>query len=310
MWSGCDHLGDAVEDLDPAGDDAALAGGQGAAQPVGCGVEEDELELGQRVADVDAVGAAAGGGRLVQADLDLDGDDLGQLRLADRGAQAAVDAGGRQRQDQVGRVGDLHPREQPRGLRPDPVEGGQLGEEREEDVGAAHGRGILGDPGRVANSGEAASRRAGCRAGSRPRRAGWRAPGRRRAWRGGGRSRRGSAGGGARPAPGRPRSACSRRCSGVAVAEVGAADDVGDALVRRRRPPPRGGRRCRCPGGRGRRRRRRSAPGRPVDAGVRRGRSRSKVSGPASGQGPGEIEADGVAAGAASAMGRPRQVPG
>ena len=30
---------------------------------------------------------------------------------------------------------------------------------------------------------------------------------------------------------GRPRSACSRRCSGVGIAEVGAADDVGDALV-------------------------------------------------------------------------------
>ena len=157
MWSGCDHLGDAVEELDPPGDDAALAGGKRPAQPVGAGVEEDELELGQRVADVDAVGAAAHGRRLVQADLDLDGDDLGQPRLADRGAQAAVDAGGRQRQDEVGRVGDLHAREEPRGLRPDAVERGQLGEEREEDVGAAHlGRSV--SPGRRGWRGASARR--------------------------------------------------------------------------------------------------------------------------------------------------------
>ena len=43
----------------------------------------------------------------MQADRHLDGDDLGQPRLADRGAQAAVDAGGGQRQDEVDRVGDL-----------------------------------------------------------------------------------------------------------------------------------------------------------------------------------------------------------
>ena len=119
------------------------------AEPVGLGVEEDELELGQRVADVDAVGAAAHGGRLVQADLDLDGDDLGEVRLADRGAQAAVGAGGGQGEDEVGGVGDLHLREEARDLRADAGEAGQVGEEREEDVGAAHGRGILGDPGEL-----------------------------------------------------------------------------------------------------------------------------------------------------------------
>ena len=66
---GVRHLRDAVEELDPAGDDAALAGGELLADPVGLGVEEDELELGQRVADVDAVGAAAHGRGLVEADL-------------------------------------------------------------------------------------------------------------------------------------------------------------------------------------------------------------------------------------------------
>ena len=140
---GVGHLGDAVEELDPAGDDAALAGGEGAAEPVGLRVEEDELELGLRVADVDAVGAAAHGGRLVQADLDLDGDDLGQMRLADRAAEAPVGAGGGEGQDEVGGVGDLHLREEARDLRADPGEGGRLGEEREEDGGAAHGRRIV-----------------------------------------------------------------------------------------------------------------------------------------------------------------------
>ena len=135
---GVDHLGDAVEELDPAGDDAALAGGEMASQPVLAGVEEDELELGQGVADVDAVGAGAGAAGLVQADLDLDGDDLGGLRLADRVAEPAIDAAGRQGEDQVGRVGDVEPGEKARGLRADAVEGGQLGEEGEEDLGAAH----------------------------------------------------------------------------------------------------------------------------------------------------------------------------
>ena len=69
---GVDHLGDAVEELDPAGDDAPAAGGQRPAQPVGVGTEEDELELGRRIADVDAIRAGARGPRLVQADL-LDG---------------------------------------------------------------------------------------------------------------------------------------------------------------------------------------------------------------------------------------------
>ncbi len=76
---GVDHLGDAVEDLDPAGDDAALPGGELLADPVGARVEEDELELGQDVTNVDAVGTAAGGAGLVQADLHLDGDDLGEV---------------------------------------------------------------------------------------------------------------------------------------------------------------------------------------------------------------------------------------
>ena len=226
---GVGHLGDAVEELDPAGDDAALAGGERAAEPVGLGVEEDELELGQRVADVDAVGAAAHGGRLVQADLDLDGDDLGQMRLADRAAQAAVDAGGGQGQDEVGGVGDLHLREEARGLRADAVEGGQLGEEREEDVGAAHGRGIC-------------VIRAGCRSGEAELARGCRrgvAPSARRVAR-----ERASS----RLARRRPLSSRMRRwwcqtgdreaeegleqaVQGRGVAEVGAADDVGDALV-------------------------------------------------------------------------------
>ena len=137
------HLGDAVEELDPAGDDAALAGGEGAAEPVGLGVEEDELELGQRVADVDAVGAAAHGGRLVQADLDLDGDDLGQMRLADR----ARAGGGRCRRwagSGRGRRGGRSPssRGGARSSGRRPARAVRLGEEREEDGGAAHGRGI------------------------------------------------------------------------------------------------------------------------------------------------------------------------
>ncbi len=135
---GVDHLGDAVEQLDAAGDDAPLAARERRAQPVGAGVEEHELELGQRVADVDAIGAGAGGAGLVQADLDLDGDGLGEVGAADRGAQGAVDAAGRQGKEQIDRVGDLEPGEQLLGLRADPVERGELGEEREEDVRAAH----------------------------------------------------------------------------------------------------------------------------------------------------------------------------
>ena len=153
MWSGCDHLRDAVEELDPAGDDAALAGGEGAAQPVGAGVEEDQLELGQGVADVDAVGAAADRRRA----------GAGRSRprrsrpraAAPRGSRGA--GGGRPREvgsvrrRSTGRV-DVEPGEEPGHLRPDPVEGGQLGEEREEDVRAAH-RGGRSAP-RAANGAE------------------------------------------------------------------------------------------------------------------------------------------------------------
>ena len=56
---GVNHLGDAVEDLDAARDDAAAAGGQGPGEPVAPGLEEDELEFGEGVADMDAVGAGA-----------------------------------------------------------------------------------------------------------------------------------------------------------------------------------------------------------------------------------------------------------
>ncbi len=135
---GVDHLRDAVEQLDPAGDDAPLAGGELGAQPVLMRAEEHQLELGGRVAHVDAVGPAADGGGAVQADLHLDGQHLGQQRSADGGAQAAVDPTAGQGQHQVHRAGDLHAGKEPRRLRADAFEGGQLGEEREEDVWAAH----------------------------------------------------------------------------------------------------------------------------------------------------------------------------
>ncbi len=135
-----DHLGDAVEDLDLARDDAALTRRIGPAQGILVGVEMDDQEFGHGVADVDAVGAAARGGRLVQADLDLDGRDARQGRLADRGAQAAVGAGDGQGEQQMGGAFDVEIGEKLRGLRPDPVERGQVREERKQDLGAAHGR--------------------------------------------------------------------------------------------------------------------------------------------------------------------------
>ena len=142
---GVRHLGDAVEELDPAGDDAALAGGEGAAEPVGLRVEEDELELGQRVADVDAVGAAAHGGRLVQADLDLDGDDLGEdaPRGSRRRRRRSVPEVGRVRTRSAGWAISIFARRRAI-FGPTPARPVRLGEEREEDVGAAHGRRDIG----------------------------------------------------------------------------------------------------------------------------------------------------------------------
>ena len=89
----------------------------------------------------DAVGAAARGGRLVQADLDLDGDDAGQDSALDRGAQAAVGAGDGQGHQQMGGALDVEIGEELRGFRPDPVERGQIREEREQDLRPAHGLG-------------------------------------------------------------------------------------------------------------------------------------------------------------------------
>ena len=183
---GMHHLGDAVEELDPAGDDAPAAGGQRPAQPVGAGLEVDELELGQGVADVDAVRAAAHGRRLVQADLDLDGHHVGKPRLADRAAQPTVDARARQGQHEVDRLLDLHPGEELGRLRPHAVKGGQRGEEREEDVGAAHRRGIF--PGSTPRASLHRSRAAGRHGASAPPPAG-------------GAARRRRARGGAAPAP-------------------------------------------------------------------------------------------------------------
>ena len=127
--------------LDLAGDDAALAGGIGPAQGVLVGVEMDDQELGRGVADVDPVGAAARGGRLVQADLDLDGDYARQVRALDRRAQAAVGAGDGQGHQQMGGAFDVELLEQLGGFRPDAVERGQVREERKQDLGPAHGLG-------------------------------------------------------------------------------------------------------------------------------------------------------------------------
>ena len=74
----------------------------------------------------------------IAAALRLTADRRLEMGVADRAAEAAVGAGGGQRQDEVGGVGDLHAGEEARGLRADAGEAGELGEEREEDGGAAH----------------------------------------------------------------------------------------------------------------------------------------------------------------------------
>jgi hypothetical protein len=74
----------------------------------------------------------------VEADLDLHGERVGQGGAAHARPQAPVDAARGQGEDEIDRALDVEAREEPRGARPDAAERGEVGEEREEDVGAAH----------------------------------------------------------------------------------------------------------------------------------------------------------------------------
>ncbi len=135
-----DHLADAVEEFDSPGHHPSRALREALPEPVLARAEEDQQELCRRIADMDAVGPAAPGGRLVQADLDLDGDDSGKHRIADGGAQPPIHAGDGKGQQKMGGRRDLQPFEQFRGLRADPVERGQFGKKGKENFGAAaHG---------------------------------------------------------------------------------------------------------------------------------------------------------------------------
>ncbi len=80
---GVNHLCHAVENLDLAGHQTALAGRQLLFQPILAGMKEDELKGRGLVLHVDPVGPALLAGRKMQADLDLNGHRRGGLNVAD-----------------------------------------------------------------------------------------------------------------------------------------------------------------------------------------------------------------------------------
>lgn len=138
---GVGHAGQPVEQLDAAGNDPARPDGQLTPQPVLLGVKEEQLELGQRVAHLDAIGAAARGRRLVQADLDLHGNDCRQGDATDRWPQPPVNTARRQGQEEMNGVGNIDPSEKLRGLRPHAVEAREFREKGKEDFRPGHGWG-------------------------------------------------------------------------------------------------------------------------------------------------------------------------
>ena len=98
---GMHHLRNAIEQLDPARDQAALTGGQQLLQEIAARMKVDQLKFQPRIPHHHAVRAALGAGRKMRPHLDLDRQRHRGDHVADRGFAAAVHTRSGQQEQQI-----------------------------------------------------------------------------------------------------------------------------------------------------------------------------------------------------------------